>query len=384
MDLSVLCPAVGASGGVPAHAAPLNLSEKDAKKFFDFYKVGTARRVIFLGEVLSQKMHWVASLNYKVICTSSVGRCELCQKAPSSDDVAKADYEHLVACAVRERDGRFHQRIGVLTDGLYKGTDRYQGLTEFFDDTSPRGHAFDIARPSKHTFTVKPLRKSSWGTSSALPPAFDLLPWIRARFSLTQTPDRPLTLFTPFTIQDLGVQPTGKPRELDISASDGQSLAEVAKIKELLVAKTKAWQKEDAEATVSALKAAGLDAAVEPVAPVDPPAAAAEPAVDLPTALSGLKPGGIKQNEELKNPANFGPVEIAGYGTEDAPLITPPPPAEKVVTKDQVAKLNERRSKSRGPTGDSGPAAIGDLLPKLPALAAARNGKHEEKKGGAA
>jgi hypothetical protein len=239
MDFSSAPPESGA-GSSFAHAppsvvaalgaTPVDLTPKEAARYFDYVKNGTCRTLILLGDVVSQRMHFVMKLNYKVQCTSKLGECPLCKVAGSGDDnVSKSHLEHYAPSAVLQKDRKYHQRVVILTDDMYQGRegrDRIEGLHELLTDGPARGHAFELRRDSKHHFRWTRATRSPRAMAHALPPSFDVLPWNRARFGNPQDPARPLTLFAPFALHDLGAQPSPKPRELDIAPSDVRSAEE--------------------------------------------------------------------------------------------------------------------------------------------------------------
>src|SRR4051812_39515897 len=99
MDHFPIPPDIGAGGGVPAHAAPLVLTPKQAMKHFDLVKAGTRRRLILVGDIIPQRVHFVTALNYKVLCTSKLGVCELCQQCATTAGIGKSHTEHVAPCA---------------------------------------------------------------------------------------------------------------------------------------------------------------------------------------------------------------------------------------------------------------------------------------------
>lgn len=326
MDLSVIPPENGAGSGAFGAApqpAP-ELTSAQVKKHFDFVDVGTRRRLILLGDIVSQRMHFSMRLNYKVMCTARAGHCELCQMSlTASEGVSKSHFEHYGPCAVQGqgKDRRYHQRVVVFTELMYEGSEQRDGLKQFLTDGPTRGHAFDVSRSSKHDFKIVPVKNAPRALAHALPGSFHVLAWIRARFNLPQDPHQPLTLFQPFAIQDLGSAPASRPRELDITASDIRSADEWEKTKAKLAEARELLK--SAKPSGAAGKPAEVPAAPAPVealaptAPVVPtaPATSPEPAPAPVAPATGPKkkvvsftvpepdPAEVARNEEQREEA---------------------------------------------------------------------------------
>lgn len=211
MERPVFHPDTGDGASVPT------LTPRQARKHFEFFKVGSHREVILLGELVEQRVHYVRSKNHKVLCSSRLGACALCEKAGESDDVSDLQVEYYGAAFVRlwlERERHFCQRVAVFT--AVAGENVLRLVTE----GSLRGHRFEITRPTSQQFKVKHLAGPPRGLSSIVPPEFDLLPFIRARFGKAQDPARPLQFLAAIHSRDLVSGPVGKPRPLDVTAAD--------------------------------------------------------------------------------------------------------------------------------------------------------------------
>jgi hypothetical protein len=373
MDISVTLPETGAGGAAPRVA--LDLTPKEAAKHFDYVKSGTRRTMILLGDLVSQRMHFLAKLNYKVHCTARLGTCELCQKVGTgTDEVGKSHFEHYAPSAVLGKDRYYHQKVVILTDDMYEGREGASpitGLKELISDGPARGHAFELVRDSKHCFKWHPVRKSPRALAHSLPSSFEVLPWNRARFGAQQDPMHPLTLFAPFKLADLGAAPSSKPRELEITTSDIRTAEELDKLREML----KPAKKWTAEAVAAEPVA---PAAVAPLAasaaPVPPPV----PAPDLtqtpaPVAAPAPAPGVVKHVIEVKT-------------STDAAAMARSIAARKVAEDARRRAMDPDGPGRLSPIGESvdlygavlAGATSGDAAPE-------RNGKHRKAgKGGAA
>lgn len=360
MDISVTLPETGTGGTAPR--VPLDLTPKEAAKHFDYVKSGTRRTMILLGDLVSQRMHFLAKLNYKVHCTARLGSCELCQKVGTgTDEVGKSHFEHYSPSAVLGKDRYYHQRVVILTDDMYEGREGREpitGLKELICDGPARGHAFELVRDSKHCFKWIGVKKSPRALAHSLPPSFEVLPWNRARFGAAQDPLHPLTLFSPFKLADLGAAPSSKPRELEITTSDIRSAEELESLRALLKP-AKKWGAEPAP--VAAV-------AVDPAPTLPPPTVPAPvPAPDLTqTPPPADAPGVVRHVIEVKT------------STDSAAMA-------RTLAARKAA--DDARRLALDPEGRGRLTSAGELFGSVvPAVANApeRNGKHAPKRNGGA
>jgi hypothetical protein len=192
-----------------------------------------------------------------------------------------------------------------------------------------------------------------------------VLPFIRARYGLPQAPACPLVTFPPFSLRELSSGPSARPKPLQLSMSDVRTVEEWAK--------TKAKLEEMREKQ-------GIKK------PADGPAT---------TEGDPKKPGELAVTEIAADPANYGPVTVAGVGTAEAPLIEPPATDGKLLTRPAVEALSdrrrkatedkERRDKAAEIGGRDNASSLDNQLAELETLYSVTpttNGKHPVKKGG--
>lgn len=184
--------------------------------------------MILLGDVIEQRMHYIRSKNHKVLCGASVGACSLCLKAAESDDISVSHSEYLAPAYVRLRKGReYAQRVAVFTAVAGE-------LVRDVAKGPARSLRFEVYRASKQKIEIKPRGQCR----CYLPPAFDLLPFVRARFGLPQEPSRPLVMLPPFNMSEADASPTNRPAALDLTAADCvPNPDEMARIKAIMAAR---------------------------------------------------------------------------------------------------------------------------------------------------
>jgi hypothetical protein len=205
----------------------LALTPKQAKGYFEFFSVGTHREVLLLGDLVEQPVHYVRSKGHKVLCASRAGVCELCEKSADTDDVSTQQVEYYAAAYVRPwREREFHQRVAVFSSAA--GDE----VLKLIPDGTQRGHRLDVERYSHGNsgrFRIKLLAGLPGGFPAVLPPAFDLVPWVRARFGKRQDPARPLVFLPSFKVEAVSSGPAGRPRGLGLSAEDCSPTEDVMK-----------------------------------------------------------------------------------------------------------------------------------------------------------
>lgn len=234
-----------AHGAGRANAPARDLSPRQAKKFFELFRPGTHREVLLLGDLAEQLVHWVKSKGHKVLCAARQGPCELCAQAGESADISTRHSEYLAAALVRPwRDRLFEQRVAVFTAAAGE-----QVLT-LTAGGQQRGQRLDVARAqgSRSRIKVELINGLPAGFPDTLPPEFDLVPWVRARFGKPQDPARPLAFLPPIkcggpTTRAVAV---GRPMPLDLTADD--------------CAAPKAMTPDEAESLLRKIDAAGTHA----------------------------------------------------------------------------------------------------------------------------
>jgi hypothetical protein len=263
MDGSVYSPV---SGGVPS------LTPKQAGRYFEFFRAGTHREALLLGDLVEQQVHYVKSEGHKVLCKARGGFCDLCEKAGAGDDVGVQQTEFYGPSFVRAwKEREFHQRVAVFSEAA---AEELMNLIDRDHEGVARGCRLDVSRHTRGTssrFVIRIMDGLPRGFPSLLPAAFDLLPWIRARFGKRQTPDRPLVILPSFKCEVVNDARSGRPKPLDLSAEDYKPGPE---------------ELEKVRAKLAAARAmfAGRPVDLAPPAPNDnPPPVPAAPAVPEPT-----------------------------------------------------------------------------------------------------
>lgn len=208
-------------GGGAAFAAPGQLTPKQAGKFFEFFRAGSHREALLLGDLVEQQVHYVKSKGHKVLCAARAGFCELCEKAGESDDVGEQQTEFYAPSFVRPwKEREFHQRVAVFSQAA---AEQLMDLIDRDHEGVARGCRVDVSRHTRGTssrFVFRLMDGLPRGFPSLLPVAFDLVPWIRARFGKRQTPDRPLVILPSFKCEVVNDARSGRPKPLELSASD--------------------------------------------------------------------------------------------------------------------------------------------------------------------
>lgn len=202
-----------APAGGPAPSVPV-LSPHEAKQWFEFFKVGARREVLLLGEPVEMRVHWHRSKQHKILCTALHGTCALCDIAATDPDVGVQQVEFGCPSYVRAaRSNEFLQRVAILPRGACE-----QILDAAADGC--RGRLFEIVRGASNRLQVRGSDKLPREFPSILPPAFDVLPWVRARFGMRQNPKQPLVILPPIKCEGgTGPRP-GRPVLLPLTRED--------------------------------------------------------------------------------------------------------------------------------------------------------------------
>jgi hypothetical protein len=225
MDLSVVSPDSGASPGASTAAPCACLSREKAKKFFEFFSRGTSRSVILLGRPVEQRMHYIKPCEedqkrgvrgHKEPCMGVTGSCKWCRIQAESTLVGPSLPEFLAPALIRKGErGEYEQKVAVFTDGMEKT------LRDEFGTDSPRGQLFELRRESHQKF--KFLFGKARTASAALPAAFDILPFFRARFDLQQDPGCPPVFLPSYSLRELTESAPARTESLALTAADRQS-----------------------------------------------------------------------------------------------------------------------------------------------------------------
>jgi hypothetical protein len=285
-----------------------------------------------LGDLVEQAVHYVRSKGHTVLCASRACACELCEKAAESDDVSDRRVEYYAASFVRRWTERtFEQRVAVFSAAAGEDILRHVPLG------SQRGVRVEVRRyahGSSSRMSVKPLDGLPKDFPSILPAAFDLVPFIRARYGKRQDPRQPLVFLPPFKCE----RPTaafGRPRHVELSVGDFKPTEEaidtMRKAKAFLVD-----QDANGYATSPTCPPVPSPGPAADPSPADPPDAA-EP--DEPTPLESPA-------EPVAAPAS--PQPSLGSVDQPAPLVesvevgyTPAPRRER--TAEEQAEAQERK-----------------------------------------
>lgn len=212
MEQSVHSPMPGADPVTPV------LSPAEVKrKYFEFFDVGTHKEVLLLGDLVEQLVHWVQSKRHKVLCVARQRPCELCAKAATSDDVETLQSEFYAASFVRSwRERTFFQKVAVFSAAAC------ETILKLADGQPLRGRRLEVTRSKQGNsarFKIGDLAGLPAGFPVAIPPAFDLVPFVVARYGGIPDPRRPMTLLESFQCERVQVGPSGRPKPLDISAN---------------------------------------------------------------------------------------------------------------------------------------------------------------------
>jgi hypothetical protein len=218
MDRSVLSPPE-TGGGVGM------LTPEEAHALHEFFRVGAQREVLLLGDPEEQRVHHVERRKRK-LCTARVGPCALCEAAPFDPDVEPSQLEFVVPAAVRPvREPEFVQRVAVFP--------RAAGLKlrEVCGDAY-RGRLLHVVRGASNRLTIRPLGGLPRGFPASLPPAFPVLPFVRARFGLRPDPRVPVVRFGPIRCEAQQPGGAGWPKPLALGWEDsGLTEEDLAKLR---------------------------------------------------------------------------------------------------------------------------------------------------------
>lgn len=203
MENSVISPIAGET---PA------LTPEQAYTFHEFFKVGFHREVLLLGDPAEQWVHHVERRKRK-ICTSSAGRCALCEAAPFDRDIEPRQLEYVAPAYVRPlKESEFVQRVAVFPRAAGEELGRQCG-----DDY--RGRLLTVVREPSNRLKIKVGGELPKGIAGALPPAFSMLPFIRARFGLKQDPREPAVFLPPFRCEQVRAT-VARPKPLALTKED--------------------------------------------------------------------------------------------------------------------------------------------------------------------
>lgn len=236
MDRSVHDPDPGSGAGAFAPAA-VCLSPEKAEEFFENFRKGKFT-VVMLGDVERQAMHWIKTserdqekgiYGHMDLCTASFGSCHWCRARLAGNVLIQKPQSYRMGPALVRTGGRgdFEQKVAVFTHGMW------EELAELLGPTGWRGHRFDLARRSSQDYTFT-LAKRSHTLTQKLPPAFAILPFVRARFELPQNPAEPVVILPAYSNRELTpsrAEPEGSP-DLALTAADLHTAEEQAKIRE--------------------------------------------------------------------------------------------------------------------------------------------------------
>jgi hypothetical protein len=225
MDTSVVSPN---PGGVAARAALTPAEVK--RRYFEFFPAGTHREVLIVGDLVEQFVHWVKGETNKKLCGARSGYCKLCEDSATSKDVGLRQVEYYAPAFVRPwREREFTQQVCVFSAGAL------EVILKLIPLDAPRGHRLDVER-YKHgnsaRFKIKPLDGLPAGFPAALPAAFDVQPFVRARAGLPDDSARPMVFLPSFRCESVSVLPVGRPKPLDLPAADFEKVrAKIAEAK---------------------------------------------------------------------------------------------------------------------------------------------------------
>jgi hypothetical protein len=353
----------------PVDGGPGVLTPTQVKsKYFEFFEAGSHHEVLLLGDLVEQYVHWVRSKGHKVLCTARVAPCGLCERALASDDVSTHQVEYYAPAFVRGwRERTFEQKVAVFSAGAC------EAVLKLLDGQPARGRRLDVERFKSGTtarFKVKPLDGLPSGFPSVLPPAFDLVPFVLARYGHPPDPRRPMVLLPEFKCEAVSAGPAGRPKPLALSPGDCKPPMTPQAAADLLP-KARAWNSKNLVAECEAvLRAAGLNI---PPAPLDliasDPAPAAE---ELPTGRLAEPSAPYGPRVAVHSPATDAEVLADGTGRIVCREV-----------KQQCPALNGTHAAQPKPA--EGPADASDALGQVLARAAAAsaNGKNGHgKKGG--
>ena len=338
-------PHSGAGGGA--------FTPAQAKKFFEFFSVGTHREVVLLGDLVEQPVHYVRSKGHKVLCGARVGPCQLCELSAHDGDTSTQQLEYYAPSYIRTwREREFHQRIAVFSEAAGRQ------LLAVLAGGPHRGRRVEVKRTSQGTsprFKIEAKDGMPGGFPASLPQSFDMVPFIRARYGRVQTPDRPLVFLPTFKCEPSGTTGPSRPRSLALTPDDCQlSEADINKFRNYLRGKEAEANQPDPLS------------AIPPAA--EPKAAPAPESVEVPPELAAIKARQDKTAAETNGPRLFtgelDVIEHAAVPSNYGPRLTVRPavgPGLDIdVELDSVSKLC-RDLKATAPclNGNAKPSANG-------------------------
>lgn len=188
-------------------------------EFFEFFPKSSRREVLLLGDVVDLLVHYLPGSRRKKLCASEVGPCDLCDLAATSPDVEACQAEYYAPAFVRRpREREFRQRVAV-----YPAVSAVM-LQELFPLGSMRGKRVEVHRKPSRMLEYKALGGIPRGLPAVLPAAFDVLPFIRARYGLPEEPGRPLVVLAPLRCEP-DARPGDRPARLTLNVRDFDDLA---------------------------------------------------------------------------------------------------------------------------------------------------------------
>jgi hypothetical protein len=330
--MSVPIPSPSGAGGCVSALTP-----KAAKKFFEFFLKGTRRDAVVLGDPVEVQGHFVRGLNYKVMCSASTGECNLCQQAATSADIAIATPDYMAPGAIALK-GWFVQRVLVFTAAME------EKARELIEDAIRRGHRLNVNRESAQKFALKVASRVPAAMSHEVPPGFDVLPFLRARYGLAQDPANPPVFFRPFPVSLLkATAPGTRPKPVALGASDRHTADEhqklLAKIEESREQRKK-WDEDGRDGS------GGAPVPAAPKPPADPTTSAAEPE-DVPEAEP------IDDADDIAPTATVPADPIEDLAADVKPTAKPTGP------RTAGPRINPPAKK------DAGPTVFGDILGRV-------------------
>lgn len=188
-------------------------------RWFEFFPVGSTREVLLLGDVMDLLVHYVKDSRRKKLCKSEYAPCELCDEAASSRNVEACQAEYYAPAYVRRpKEAEFHQKVAVFpaVSAVI--------LQELFPLGQMRGKRVEVTRKGDRKLYYKALPGMPKGIPDLLPAAFDLHPFIRARYGQAEEPGCPLVVLPPLRAE-IDTRAGDRPARLTLRATDVDDLA---------------------------------------------------------------------------------------------------------------------------------------------------------------
>ena len=366
MDASVHSPTSGTAGALTPALVK--------SKYFEFFPGGTHREALLLGELVEQYVHRIRSKGYNVLCGSRAGRCDLCERAAESDDIGVQRSEYYAAGFVRVwREKMFEQKVVVFS------TAAAEQILRLIPEGSARGSRLEVVRyshGSSSRFKISLLQGLPAGFPAVLPAAYDVIPFIRARYGKPAHPTQTMVFLAPFRCERSNMALVGRPKPLGLSVEDcAPDLAELDKVREKLAQ----WKEQIAATTPTPPAAPAATPVVTPPAdPVPAPAALVPPPVVTPPVAPATAPDVPLPPPVIAPPGKIVLVPIA------VPISNP-------AGEERMAAMRRQSEQARAvaATGSVRLTSIDTDLGTVEAGILARasgakpNGKHPTKKGGA-